>query len=156
MAKTIIHADQCDLFREAVYPSRQPTQRIECSDLIHKLARAMSRALKECPYTRQEVAGRMADALGQASISASTLNAYTSEAKPDHQISLVRFVAFVRATEARWLWDLVVADEGLTMLEGDEARLAEIARVQQEVDLLKAHMRSLKARPVHVRRRARS
>jgi len=61
----------------------------------------------------------------------------------------------VRATGAVWLWDLVVSDDGLTMLEGDEARLAEIARLQQEQRERAAELKALLAVPVNIRRRGR-
>lgn len=147
--------DQFDLFHAPVYPSRIPSQDVDCSGFRSKLKRAMSRALKECPYDRAEVAMRMAVALGQDAFSLATLNAYTAESNDTHDISLVRFKAFVRATGATWLWDLVVADDGLTMLVGDEARLAEIALVQQERAALDERLKQLKSTPVRVVRRDR-
>jgi len=113
----------------------------------------MSRALKESCHDRHEVAARMAAALGQDHFSKATLDAYTAESKDGHDISLVRFKAFVRATGASWLWDLVVADDGLTMLVGDEAGLAEIARVQQERNALDEKLKQLRSKPVFVARR---
>ncbi|MCB8835726.1 hypothetical protein LJD42_29715, partial [Escherichia coli] len=65
----------------------------------------------------------MAQYLGLPNLSKATLDAYTAESKDTHDISLVRFKAFVRATDANWLWDTIVSEDGLTMLEGDEARL---------------------------------
>jgi len=147
--------DQADLFYQPVYASRQASDRIECLDFASRLARDMSLALRQCPYDRHEVAARMAQALGQAEFSKAMLDAYTSEAKETHQISLLRFKAFVRATAQYWLWDAVVADDGLTMLQGDEVRLAEIARVEQERAALDAHLRKLKSTPVVIKTKAR-
>lgn len=147
---------QGDLFYEPVYPSRIADQTVDVTGFRSKLKRAMSQALKECPHhDRGEVAMRMAKALGQDNFSLATLNAYTAESNETHDISLVRFKAFVRATGATWLWDFIVADDGLTMLMGDEARLAEIALVQQEKAVLEDRLRSLKAKPVHIARRQR-
>ena len=120
------HPDQGDLFHQPVYPSRMADQNIE-----------------------------LTEALGQDSFSLATLNAYTAESNETHDISVVRLKAFVRATGANWLWDLIVADDGLTMLVGDEARLAEIALVQQERAALDDRLRQLKATPVHIVRRQR-
>ena len=133
--------DQGDLFFSPVYPSRVADQSIDLTGFRGKLKRGMSRALKDCAHERPEVAMRIATALGQDSFSLATLNAYT---------------AVVRATRATWLWDLVVADDGLTMLIGDEARLAEIARVQQERAALDDKLKELKAKPVHILRRDRA
>ena len=93
----------------------------------------------------------MAQHLGLDGFSKATLDAYTAESKTSHDISLVRFAAFVRATGAPWLWDVIVAQEGLTILEGEEARLAEIGRLQQEQRRLQAELRRLRAVPVEPR-----
>lgn len=146
---------QADLFHEPIYPTRIASVGIDVTDFRSKLKRAMSRALKECPYDRHEVAMRMAQALGQDSFSKATLDAYTAESKESHDISLYRFKAFVRATGATWLWDLVVADDGLTMLVGDEVRLAEIAATEQQREALDAKLRQLRSRPVTIVRRQR-
>ncbi len=148
-------AGQGDLFYEPVYPTRIASQDVDVTGFRSKLKRAMSRALKECTLDRHEVAMRMAMALGQDTFSLATLNAYTAESNDTHDISVVRLKAFVRATGATWLWDLCVADDGLTMLVGDEARLAEIARVQQEKAELDEKLRQLRSTPVRVIRRAR-
>jgi len=149
------HPDQGDLFHQPVYPSRMADQNLDLTGFRSKLKRAMSRALKECSASRNEIAMRMAEALGQDSFSLATLNAYTAESNETHDISVVRFKAFVRATGANWLWDSIVADDGLTMLVGDEARLAEIARVEQEKRSIDDRLRQLKATPVNIVRRQR-
>lgn len=146
---------QGDLFHTPVYPSRIPDETVNVTGFRSKLKRALSRALKECPHDRAEVAMRMAQALGQDSFSLATLNAYTAESNETHDISVVRLKAFVRATGANWIWDLVVADDGLTMLVGDEARLAEIARVEQEQNALAQRLKELRAKPVQIARRHR-
>lgn len=155
MAKPPFNPNQGDLFHAPVYPSRVASQAIDCMDFRSKMKRAMSDALKECPHDRHVVAMRMAQALGLDSFSKGTLDQYTAESNETHDISLVRFKALVRATGATWLWDMVVADDGLTMLVGDEARLAEIARVQQERAALDDRLRDLKSTPVRVMRRDR-
>ncbi len=152
MAKKV-SPDQPDMFYEPVYPTRHASQGIDCTGFANRLSRGMSRALRECGKSRHEVAASMGEALGVDTISKATIDSYTSEAKEDHQISVLRLKAFVRATRAYWLWDLVVADDGLTMLEGDEARLAEIALVEQKKAEIDAQLRQLKAKPVHTRRR---
>ena len=148
-------ASQGDLFHEPVYPSRIASTDIDVTDFRSRLKRGMSRALKDCPYSRHEVAMRMAEALGQDGFSKATLDAYTAESKETHDISLYRFKAFVRATGAVWLWDLVVADDGLTMLVGDEARLAEAQLVRQHKKELEDRLRLLEAKPVLPVRRVR-
>lgn len=149
------HPSQYDLFLEPVFPSRAADVRIDVSRFRSKLKRAMARAIRECEHDRPTIAARMAQYLGLPSISKTTLDAYTAESKETHDISLVRLKAFVRATDANWLWDLIVSEDGLTMLEGDEARLAQIALLQQEQRERGRELKALMAVPVHVKRRGR-
>lgn len=129
-----------------------PVARIDIDRYRSKMKRAMARAIRECPYDRPTIAARMAQYLGLPSISKAMLDAYTAESKEGHDITLPRFAAFVHATGAMWLWDEAVSEQGATLLIGDEARLAEIARLQQEQETIRAELRALKSRPVTIRR----
>lgn len=150
-----LHPDQFDLFREPVFPVRSASAQIDLPRFRSKLKRAMAEAIRQCPYDRPVIAARMAQYLGLPSISKAALDAYTAESKETHDISLSRFKAFVRATGAVWLWDMVVSEDGLTVLEGDEARLAEIANLQQEQRALAQKLKTLRSVPVNVKRRGR-
>lgn len=147
------HPAQLDLFVEAVYPVRQAVEQVDMDRFRSRLKREMAKAIRQCPFDRQTIADRMAHYLSIAGVSKGSLDAYTAESKTGHDISLIRFKAFVRATGAAWLWDVVVSDDGLLLLEGDEARLAEIARIQQERRALAAELKALQSIPVNVRRR---
>jgi hypothetical protein len=149
------HPGQFDLFLKPIFPTRAPAGQIDLQRFRARLKRAMAQAIRECPHDRPTIAARMAQYLGIPAVTKAALDAYTAESKETHDISLVRFKAFVRATGAVWLWDLVVSDDGLTMLEGDEARLAEIARLQQEQRERAAELKALLAVPVNIRRRGR-
>ncbi|MEP2760969.1 MAG: hypothetical protein ABJP66_18075 [Hyphomicrobiales bacterium] len=146
------HPDQFDLFQEALFPVRSASSAIDPDRFRSKIKRAMAQAIRECPHDRPVIAARMAQYLGLPNLSRSTLDAYTAESKVSHDISLVRFKAFVRATGATWLWDMIVSEEGLLILEGDEARLAEIARLQQEQRDLAKQLKTLRAVPVIIKR----
>lgn len=141
---------QLDFFREPVYPVREQTP-INIDRFRANLKRAMARALRESPYERSIVAARMAQILGLPSISKATIDAYTAESKTV-DISVPRFKAFVRATGANWLWDEVVKDDGLLLLEGEEAMLAEEARIRQEIKRLNSELRVMLRKPVEVKR----
>ncbi len=143
---------QFDLFLSPLFPSRLPASRIDIERYRARMKRAMARAIRECPHDRPTIAARMAQYLGLPSISKAMLDAYTAESKSGHDITLPRFAAFVHATGAVWLWDEAMADQGATILIGDEARLAEIARLQQEQESIKAELRALKSSPVNIRR----
>lgn len=144
---------QMDFFRNPVFEARSPVERIDLDRFRARLKRDMAKAIRECPYDRSVIAARMAQYLGLTSVSKAALDAYTAESKTGHDISLVRFKAFVRATGAVWLWDSVVSEDGLTLLQGDEARLAEIARLQQEQKDISDHIKLLKSKPVTIRSR---
>lgn len=141
---------QLDMFCESVFPVREPAQ-IDIERFRLRLKRAMARAIRECPHERHVIAQRMAQYLRLPSLSKASLDAYTAESK-QNDISLPRFKAFVRATGAFWLWDEVVSDDGLLLLQGDEARLAEIARLQQEQREIAAKLRAMRAVPVDIKR----
>ncbi len=143
---------QMDFFKQAVFPTRTASETLDLDRFRSNLKREMARAIRECPHDRDTIAARMALYLNLDKVSKASLDAYTAESKTTHDISMPRFKAFVRATGAPWLWDVVVSDDGLLLLEGDEARLAEIARIRQEQRQLAEELKVLQATPVHIRR----
>lgn len=143
---------QLDFWAEPLFPVRSAATSIDIERFRGRLKRAMAQAIRECAWSRAEIAARMAQYMAVGQISKTTIDSYTAESKAGHDISLLRFKAFVRATGALWLWDLVVAEEGLTILEGDEARLAEIARLQQEQRAIGQELRALRSTPITIRR----
>lgn len=136
-----------------VYPVRRPRESVLPIDLSLRIKTALGQALKECPMSAPQVATAMSEMLGQP-ITPDTLYTYTAASKPDHQITLLRFKAFVRVTRAWWLWDLLVEDDGLVVMEGREARLAELGLLEQERAALERRLKALKTElrhsPVHV------
>jgi hypothetical protein len=141
---------QYDLFSTAAFPVREAVATLDLDRFRARIKRAMATAIRQCPDSREVIAARMAAYLGLTTFSRATLDAYTAESKP-HDPTLPRFKAFVKATGAMWLWDEVVRDDGLTILSGDEARLAEIALLQQEQRELAAKLKSLRALPVNLK-----
>ncbi|SNY91368.1 hypothetical protein SAMN04515647_1589 [Cohaesibacter sp. ES.047] len=142
--------DQLDFFKKPVFETRFKDGPVDLDRFRARIKRAMSQAIRESGYDRRTIALRMAQHLGLEKLSKTTLDAYTAESKETHDISLVRFAAFVRATDATWLWDLILSQDGLTILEGEEPRLAEIARLQQERKSINAELRKLQVRPVQI------
>lgn len=142
---------QSDLFDRPVFETRSPVPDglLDLDRFRLKIKGAMSKALK--PHDRTEIARRVGSMLGSGAMSKAMLDAYTSPAK-DQDISLVRFKALVRAADAPALWDAAVSDDGLIVLQGDEARLAEIARLQQVQRQISAKLRTLQALPVAIKR----
>ena len=123
---------QTDLFADApLFPVRHPAEAIRPVDLSLRIKTAMGQALKECVDSAAIVAAKMSALTGRE-ISVDALYAYTAASKPDHDIGIVRFVAFVRATKATWLFDLLVHDEGLVVMAGREAHLAQLGLLRQQ------------------------
>lgn len=150
-----IPTGQQDLFRRPVFESRIAEPTIDLDRFRARLKRSMSAAIRESGRDRLSIATDMSRLSG-GTVSKAMLNAYTSESKTTHDISVVRFKAFVRAVcsgggDTRSLWDAVVSDDGLTVLGGDEPRLAEIARLQQEQRAIGEQLRRLRAVPVAIR-----
>lgn len=144
--------NQMDFFAEPVFPVRSALPQIDIDRYRAKIKRAMSRAIRECPHSRPVIVARMAQYLGLANVSRASLDAYTAESKSGHDISLIRFTAFIHATGALWLWDEVASIQGVTVLIGDEARLAELARLQQQRRMIEAEIRRQRVRPVEIKR----
>jgi len=144
--------NQTDLFHSPVFETREAVPTIDPDRFTYRIKTAMSAVLKEGEFDRHEIASNMGRILNIGTVSKGMLDNYTSPSKTGHDISLIRFKAFIRATGAAHLWDLAVSDEGLLVLQGDEARLAEIAHLQQEQRKLSSQIKQLQARPVDIKR----
>lgn len=150
----MVDTGQGDLFATAeLFPVRRPIDALRPVDLSLRIKTAMGRALKECPDSAAIVAARIAEMTGRE-ITADGLYAYTAASKPEHDMGIVRFVAFVRATAAPWLWDELVRDDGLMVLQEREALFAQAGLLRQEAARIADKIRQidaeLKAEPVVV------
>ncbi|MFN3858385.1 MAG: hypothetical protein ACK4RV_11625 [Caulobacter sp.] len=137
-----------DLFSaERYFPVRAPEAMPRALDFNRQVAQAMARARTESGKSNEQLAAEMTDILGyqDSAVTPSQLYAYTAPSRETHTISLVRFKAFVRATGCLWLWDVVLADEGLTLLQGAEARHAQASLMRKQATELAARARELEA-----------
>lgn len=150
---------QGELFASVgLFPVRRPDERsADLSVRSLRMRAAMTQAVKQCGDSREVVAARIAE-ITDRPFTPTALDTYTAGSKPEHDIGLMRFVAFVRATGATWLWQELLADEGITIMVGEEAKLAERGLLEQERRRLdkqiKALDRELTASPVTVKRRS--
>lgn len=128
MAKVRGDSETGDLFADtSIFPVRKIVPMRPASKMRFDLATAMGEALRVCGQTGPVIAARMSELLGDDTVTTAQLYAYTAPSRPTHNISLIRFKAFVRATGCDWLWDHMIRDEGAIILRGDEALLAESA-----------------------------
>jgi len=134
---------QGELFAEGeFFPVRRPVETSRPVDVL-RIKSAMGEALKAHPESAEIIAAKISAMTGR-SLTAFALYSYTAPSRDDHDIGLSRFVAFVRVTGAYWLWDLLVEDDGLTVLQGREAKLAQLGLLQQEKDRIDGAVRQLK------------
>ncbi|MEW5687199.1 MAG: hypothetical protein AB1942_19975 [Pseudomonadota bacterium] len=150
------HPDQRDLFEvQKVFEVRAPQALMRALDFNRTIALAMGEAIQACGKSRETICAEMTDLLDYEDgkeMTVAQLNAYTSKARESHTISLVRFKAFVRVTGCNWLWDVLLHDEGLTILEGEEAHLARASLLQKKAEELLAQAKeALNAAPSTVR-----
>lgn len=107
-----------------------PPEALAGDRLASKISRAVSLALKRSGRSRAEIATAMSDRLGQA-ISADMLDAYASEAKAGHQITLERFIALVEATGCSDLVGFVAEPFDLAVVPAKYAPLIELHLIEE-------------------------
>lgn len=112
-----------------------------------EIAHTMSEALKAAYLTRQidreQVAARMTQLIG-SKVSVAMLNAYTSEARETHNVSLERAIAFDHATESYALLELHARKCNARALRGNDVLLAELGRIAEEKRELAERERALR------------
>lgn len=112
------------------------------ADLERKVASAVSQILRDDGRSRYEIAGQVSALLGE-DVSKFMLDAYASEARDGHNVSVARFLALVVATQRFDALDAVVRQIGVSALAGDEIRLAEIGHLQAQKRELDRRLKTL-------------
>ncbi len=128
---------QLDLlnWRPAETVARFDDQRVRAASIAGRVCKAIAAALDECGKPREAIAAAMSQFLGQR-VSLNMLNAYASEAREDHQISVVRFVALIHATGDRRLLELLAEGFGWSVIERKYLPLIDMARLRERSDEL--------------------
>ncbi len=111
-------------------------EQVRGATLEARIARAVSVALQDSKFTREEIAGRMSAWLGEK-VSLNMLNAYASVARQDHPIGLSRFLALVQATGDRRLLELLAEPFGWAVIERRHVPLIEMAAIREQEDELR-------------------
>lgn len=138
MAKRRSNDQQLDLlsWERGEVIERFEERAVQASTMRSRIARGVSVTLNECPMSRREVAKRMSDWLGEK-VTENMLNAYASEAREEHSISYLRFLALVHATEdprllqvgAELIGHSVISDRYLPWVE-----VGQLADKKDEID----------------------
>lgn len=121
---------------------------VRAATLEGQLSRAVSVALRDCGMAREDVAQRMAAYLG-ADVAKSMLDAYASQAREGHTITIVRLMALIHVTRDRRLLELLAEPFGWTTIERRFLPMIELASVHERQDELRRHAD-------HLRRQARA
>ena len=150
MAPRVASDNQMELLDwQAPSPVRRFDERqVRAAKLKDRLALAIAVALKDAdPHglRREDIALRMGDFLGER-ISVNMLNAYASQAREDHTISVPRLMALVHATGDQRLMELIAEPLGLAVIERRFLQVIELAAVQAKADELARHAKGMRQR----------
>lgn len=108
-----------------------------------EVSRVISAGIEESGLGREEIARRMSDVLGKE-VTLHMVNAYSSEARGEHNISFARAVAFDLATETYTLLKYHARKCGGRVYLGRDALLAELGKVEVLRDELNSQIKKIK------------
>lgn len=117
---------------------------IRGSRLSSRISQTIAKALKECDKDRATIAAIMSERLGY-SVTVSTLDAYASEAKTDHNISVERFIALVHATGHKKLLGFLADDFDMAVVPKRFENVIELALIEDHERFVEIRKRTLKA-----------
>ena len=113
--------------------------------LQSRISRAVSQALSACDLPREKVAEAMSDYLG-VDVSKNMLDAYASQARETHTITLERFIALVEVTGQLGLLGFVAEAFGLVVVPAKYAELIELHFIDEQRAELERRRHALAAR----------
>ena len=109
-------------------PAFQP-RRVRGASLEAAIARAVAETLRLAEMERGEIARRMGQYLGEK-VSENMLNAYASEARTEHTISLARFIALLHVTGDARLLNALAEPAGFAAVDRRYLTLIELASLR--------------------------
>ena len=114
-------------------------------DLASQIARAVSRSLKASGMSREQIAEAMTEYLGEE-VSKNMLDAYASEARESHRITLERFVALINVTGQHGLLGFVAEQFDLVVVPERYSDLIELHFIEEQERALAARKSAKLAR----------
>jgi len=124
-------------------PAPVPSSEGALAALERQTASAVAQILKDEPRDRYTVAAAVSRLLGD-DVSKLMLDAYASEARDSHNISLARFLALIAATDRHDVLNALLNKIGCAVLVGEEVYLAEIGHLESQKRELEERLRMLK------------
>jgi hypothetical protein len=122
--------------------ARFPEEQVRAVSLPARISRAVAAALHDAEADRETIATRMSAFLGER-VSPSMLDAYASQAREGHNISVTRFLALLHATRDRRLLELLAEPLGWAVIERRHLPLIEVAAIREREDELRRHREHL-------------
>jgi len=101
-------------------------------DIDKPFREAVSQSLKNCPFSRYQVAARMSEMVGQ-DITKTMLDSWTAESKEQHRFPAVFLPAFCVAVGCSEPLKILGTLVGVFVLPGPEVLRAEIQRIEEEI-----------------------
>jgi len=95
-----------------------------------RLRHILSEALKDCHFSREQVAARMSELTG-VEITKSQLDSWTAESKEQHRFPFVYAPAFCEVTGNVDVFREAVEMVGCYLLKGQDALYTELGRIEQ-------------------------
>lgn len=144
-------ARQLDLLNDWTPPPatvRFEESQVRAASLTAQISRVVAAALADNKGNREKIAQAMSDFLGER-ITLNMLNAYASQARDRHGITLPRFIALVHATRDRRLLEWLAEPLRWAVIDGKHLPLIELAALQER-------QRELHAAADALRRQAKS
>lgn len=121
--------------------------RVRAATLHGQIARAVAECLRDAAaagLAREQVAERMSQITG-AKVTKPMLDAYASQAREEHGISLARFIALMQATGDRRLLELLAEPLGWAVIERADLPLIELAALAEHQNEIERRMKALQA-----------
>ena len=107
---------------------RPATALPEPRDLRRSVKRTLAQDIRECRWSREEIAHRLLMLTGKQ-VSLATLDAMVADSK-EHRFPAEWIPAWVMATGSRRLLDLLVGEAGFSVADQTERDLAQFARLR--------------------------
>ena len=123
----------CRLQSERESRREDPEGRLNVQGVLRA---ALCGALKRCPLSRWEVAGKMSHFLG-LEITKYMIDAWTAESKEGHRFPAEYLPAFCAATGDSGPLEVLGTAAGMFVLPGPDALRAEIRKIDEQVAELK-------------------
>ncbi len=145
MAKQYHDKHTLDLFNDWTppkYAAELPEETTRGGTLDTQIARAISHALSQSNMSREELAKAMSDYLG-VEVTRNMLDAYSSQARTDHKITLERFIALIEVTQNIGLTGFVAGFFGHIVVPSKYRELIDLHYIQEKRDELEARERAI-------------